>query len=164
MERLKKPTKVGISTNGEDWIVESELEFGMDQVWDDLKDSIWISPGEECSFTVWIGKAAQHNAAWYLNQAATGWSDWEERAEEIFYDESLAEIEKPLGLDEKGLRPQFYAEIERFCHEMCAKLGIEINYYEIQDVEKFDGRFHWPHERDEPEGMIKIGDEWFRSD
>lgn len=164
MERLLKSEKIGISTDGENWIIESELEFGLDQVWDRLKDSIWISPGEECSFQIWLGTASQHNAAWYLNQALTGWNDWEERASEIFYDESLSEIEDPFGIDENGLRPAFLAATEKMCNDFCETLGIEINYYEIQEVRKFDGRFHWPHERDEPEGMVKIDDVWYRSD
>ena len=164
LERLKEPNKTGVSFDEENWIVESEIGFGMDQLWDRILDSVWISPGDEARFTVYVGDACQHNAAWYLNQALTGWSDWEERACEIFYEESLAEIEDPLSIEEKGLRPQFYHETERMCQEICAKLGIEINYYEITAVKKFEGLAYWPHERDEPKCSVAIFGHLYESD
>lgn len=150
LKEHKKSKKWGCSTNEEDYEINPDFETNLDQAVEMVLDLKMDLGREEDSLSVWIGRAHQYNAAYFVNEALTNWDFFEERAQEMFYDESMCENDEAFKFPQGQDRVEFFAWLEKMCEKMCDKFGIDINYYEIKDPERLDIRIWYVEGEDEP--------------
>ena len=163
LDKLHPPTKYGVSDNEEDWEIVDDFESAIYQGLEMVLEQCSISPGEENPISIWIGTASKYNAAWFLFEAMTGWSTMEERAQEIFYEESLCENDRAFQFPDGPERSNWYYFLMDCCEKMVKKFGIDINYYEVQEIKKYVGVIFWRKGRHEPQVKVSIEGELYET-
>lgn len=164
LERTSPTMKWGVSLNEEEWEIEDDLESAIYKGLEMAQDSLWIGPGQSQTVPIWIGPASRYQAEWFLLEALTGWNDWEERSNEIFYDETLCEWPNPLNFPEGQRRTEWMLWLEDKLSEMCSEFGIECNYYNIETSAKVDVEAWWAEEDDTPKCKAKFDDDIYETD
>jgi hypothetical protein len=165
MRQFTKKKAWGCSTNQEDYHVNFDYESNLDQALEmvlemGLESKMDLEMGqasEKETIPFWWGRARQYDAAYFINESLTQWDYFEERAQEMFYDETLCENDNVFKFPEGYDRTLWFVWMRNMVKKMCSKFDIEINYFEVTDPQKVDVTVWFVGGEDEPRFEFYVG-------